>query len=104
MKGRQWTARKLDFLDTNELERTLTQSVLQLNSTFPVKVLVLYDSFCSKLVVSLTLMMPLTRAGAEAIIRCGDLRSEFATLLTIARKKRESEFATGSPARVNLEV
>ena len=60
MKGRQWTARKLDFLDTNELERTLTQSVLQLNSTFPVKVLVLYNSFCSKLVVSLTLMMPLT--------------------------------------------
>ena len=43
----------------------------------------------------------LTLAGAEAIIRCGDLRSEFTTLLTIARKKRESEFATTAPARVN---
>ena len=55
----------------------------------------------------------LTRAGAEAIIRCGDIRSEFATLLTTARKKRErihcakkreSEFATSAPARVKVQL
>ena len=33
----------------------------------------------------------LTPAGAEAIIRCGDLRSEFTKLLTIARKKERAD-------------
>ena len=51
----------------------------------------------------------LTRARAEAIIRCQDLRSEFAHNNSNGKekrervqhqKKRESEFTTGNPARV----
>ena len=45
-----------------------------------------HQNFYIVLLIVLT-NTPLTRAGAEAIIRCGDLRSEFTTLLTIARKK-----------------
>ena len=59
-----------------------------------------HQNFYIVLLIVLT-NTPLTRAGAEAIIRCGDLRSEFTTLLTIARKKRESGFTTRKKERAN---
>ena len=86
--NRQWLTIFLHFCIMNELLKLLIQSWLRIRE-LQIRAFPLFDPKSTEWRIRKFSTFPyLTRAGAEAIIRFGDLRSEFTALLTITRIQR----------------